>query len=268
MTSSAVDPRSQPVVVGYDGSAWAELALTWAAEHARAAALPLRVLVARGDLHSLSAFTDEWTLGLAQEWAADAETSLSRLEAVEHDLVIADGLPGDVLVKASHEGAIVVLGSHGHHAVAGAVLGSVSTRVAREAACPVVVVRKPAVPTSRRVVVGVDGSANSLEALAFAQAYAGAHGLTVVVGHCPEPEGADLPEAIAHQGTGDASPPVELHRWHGRPAHELTKASEDAALVVVGARGLGAVAGALLGSVSAEVLHSARCPVAVVRDHG
>lgn len=51
----------------------------------------------------------------------------------------------------------------------------------------------------------------------------------------------------------------------GRAAPEIIKASRDAAMVVLGARGHGRVTGLLLGSVSQQVAMYARCPVVVVR---
>ncbi len=50
------------------------------------------------------------------------------------------------------------------------------------------------------------------------------------------------------------------------PAHALTAASTDAALVVLGSRGYGRVTGALLGSVAFAVAARATCPVIVVKD--
>ena len=50
----------------------------------------------------------------------------------------------------------------------------------------------------------------------------------------------------------------------GPAAQVLVDAAQDAALVVVGSRGLGALSRAVLGSVSSSVLHHAGCPVAVV----
>jgi nucleotide-binding universal stress UspA family protein len=50
----------------------------------------------------------------------------------------------------------------------------------------------------------------------------------------------------------------------GNPARALLAASEDADLLVVGSRGHGAFVGALLGSVSHQVVAHARCPVVVV----
>ena len=51
----------------------------------------------------------------------------------------------------------------------------------------------------------------------------------------------------------------------GHPAQALIDASEHSALLVVGSRGHGAFAGALLGSVSQQCVQQARCPVVVVR---
>jgi nucleotide-binding universal stress UspA family protein len=45
---------------------------------------------------------------------------------------------------------------------------------------------------------------------------------------------------------------------------ELVDASANASMLIVGSRGLGAVAGVLMGSVSRHVLHQAHCPVALV----
>jgi nucleotide-binding universal stress UspA family protein len=50
------------------------------------------------------------------------------------------------------------------------------------------------------------------------------------------------------------------------PSQALVEASRDAALVVLGSRGLGRVMGALLGSVAFNVAAQATCPVVVVRD--
>ncbi|MGB3335388.1 MAG: universal stress protein [Mycobacterium sp.] len=54
---------------------------------------------------------------------------------------------------------------------------------------------------------------------------------------------------------------------HGHPVPTLVDMSKEARLVAVGPRGLGPLGESMLGSVSAELLRRAHCPVAVVRDH-
>jgi nucleotide-binding universal stress UspA family protein len=64
----------------------------------------------------------------------------------------------------------------------------------------------------------------------------------------------------------EAGAETEVETRHGRPAEEICAAASEreARMIVVGASGWGAVARVLLGSVSAQVLHDAPCPVLVV----
>ncbi len=62
-------------------------------------------------------------------------------------------------------------------------------------------------------------------------------------------------------------PTVRTEVRHGHRIPELVRASENAQVIALGSRGMGAIEGALLGSVSNGVLHHAHCPVAVIHAH-
>ena len=138
------------------------------------------------------------------------------------------------------------------------------------------------------VVVGVDGSAESVRALGWAARYATATGARVQallawhypdaagqppVGVAPEPvrhqaesrERAILDEAIAKAQGGQPGPEVEARLEYGHPAQVLIDASREADLLVVGHRGHGAFTGMMLGSVSIHCVTGAFCPVVVIR---
>jgi nucleotide-binding universal stress UspA family protein len=136
-----------------------------------------------------------------------------------------------------------------------------------------------------RIVVGVDGSAASIEALRWAVTQAELTAATVQAitsWQAPDQNGiafyaADLDwfdltrrtldVAIKEAGFGDR-PDVEAVITQGTPAHVLVEASRDAQLLVVGTRGHGGFVGLLLGSTSAYVIAHAACPVLVVRQAG
>jgi nucleotide-binding universal stress UspA family protein len=74
-----------------------------------------------------------------------------------------------------------------------------------------------------------------------------------------------LDAAVATVLDGQRDVPVDKVLVRGSPVPALLEAAEDADLLVVGSRGLGGFAGLLLGSVSDQVAHHARCPVVIVR---
>lgn len=95
------------------------------------------------------------------------------------------------------------------------------------------------------------------------------HHAIVAEGFDPGYSPDDAKEALDHyveSAVGaQAAASVERRLVSDLPARALLGAAEDAALLVVGARGLGGFRGLLLGSVSQKCLHEATCPVAVIR---
>jgi len=136
----------------------------------------------------------------------------------------------------------------------------------------------------RRVVVGVDGSQHSVEALrwgAYQASVLGARLEAVTAWEYPTSFGwASVPsdwdpvkdmEKVLHEavsGAFDGQPPsgLELQVREGGSARVLIEASRGALMLVVGSRGHGGFAGLLLGSVSANVAEHAPCPVLII--HG
>lgn len=143
--------------------------------------------------------------------------------------------------------------------------------------------------TSSQIVVGVDGSAESLAALRWAIRRAARDHTTVTaveVGHRPrlapgtsyaiQPYGMAPPiERVTHParlhtavdaavGAMRGAPTVmELH-VEGEPGIELTRIAESAAMLVLGHSRRGRLAELVLGGTASECLRTARCPVVLV----
>jgi nucleotide-binding universal stress UspA family protein len=137
-----------------------------------------------------------------------------------------------------------------------------------------------------RIVAGVDGSPSSLSALRWAVRQAALTGAAVdaviawnyaaAAGYGWAPTGTegsfdfeeDAEKILADAISGVVNPGnVEVRALviAGVPAQVLLDACDGADLLVVGSRGHGGFAGALLGSVSQHCVHHAHCPVAVIR---
>jgi nucleotide-binding universal stress UspA family protein len=141
-----------------------------------------------------------------------------------------------------------------------------------------------------RIVAGVDGSPSSLSALRWAIRQAGLTGATVdavIAWHYPaaaagygwapigmeQAGGFDFREisekivADAVSTTLDPASDVRVRALiaEGNPAQVLLDAAAGADLLVVGSRGHGGFAEALLGSVSQHCVQHASCPVVVIR---
>ncbi len=137
-----------------------------------------------------------------------------------------------------------------------------------------------------RIVVGMDGSPTSINALRWAARYASLTDKTIEVvvvwdwykspGWCtPILAGLD-PESDAKHVLQRALKEIESEWPHlsmtsrvveGNPSPILADASKGASMLIVGSRGHGEFTGMLLGSVSQHCATHAHCPVLVYRDH-
>ena len=187
-----------------------------------------------------------------------------------------------ILKRAPKRDGLLVVGSQGLDALDRFMLGSVSTNLIHHATCPVLVIKGEAVPL-RRIILATDGSDGSAKALAFmlskfqpdrSTGNGGLVPIHVSVIHVmPIVKYPGLKEAghrLVEQNVRKlvkegftAEPLCQL----GKPAQEIMKVAskQHADLIVMGAKGLGAIARFLLGSVSTRVVQHANCAVLVVR---
>ncbi len=275
---------SKGVVVGVVSSDSSRTALAYAARQARLRDVPLTLVHAweplplyGGEVVLSSDDVEQAEAGVLQA-AADLLEELA--PGLPHDSQLVRDRPRDALERASKGAGLLVLGRHGGSP---AWLGSVVRHLMTAAHCPVVVVPAGAPLDRTSVVVGVDGSEVSTDALAraFAQASLTGGVLTVLLAVRPSFD-AYLPSeelleqirergrrflAEALSGYAEQYPDVPVVRLVSldAPFPALSQAARDAGLVVVGTHGHSALGRLALGSVSSSLLRGSPCPVEVVR---
>lgn len=283
---------SNTIVVGYDGSSDADLALSWATATARLTDRQVRVVVAGMDPDKRSVLDRDWDQSIAQDAASRVEVVVNQAAgenqppSVTVDVV--DGEPLEVLLEAADGAAMVVVGSQGHGPIEGRWVGSVSQQLVGHAGSDaVVVVRAAHHPGAKEIVVGVDGSPSSRRALDFAcsraeatgesvtavHAYRGLRGPNGGLGGSPSASDVEIIDAAERTaaeliaGAAEDHPDVAMRATavFGRASRVLPRLSDDASLIVVGTRGHNSLVQLVLGSVAQAALHRANCPVAVVR---
>ncbi|HEY7533495.1 MAG TPA: universal stress protein [Nitrospiraceae bacterium] len=187
-----------------------------------------------------------------------------------------------LLRRVPKRNGLLVIGSRGLDALDRFMLGSVSTHMTNHAPCSVLIVKEEARPIGR-VLFATDGSKASEKALDFLLTklrphVVGASGehtaIEVVVTHVmpyfkyPEIKqaGTKLVEQSAEKLIKGGYVVDEAFRI-GKPAEEILKmaAQKKTDLIVTGARGAGAVARFLLGSVATKIMQHSHCSVLVVR---
>lgn len=276
-----------PVVVGYDGSPDAELALTWALRTAESEQRPLRIVIVGMPPSRVPLPIREYEEQAVLSALDSARDAAKAFTEVQSELIVEYGSALRILLRVSRDARIAVVGSRGHGPGDTHWLGSVSQHLAGHARCPVAVIRPTRHPYSRQILVGIDGSPPSVRALHYAAVRASATGESVLAAYAyqyPRFSGGGLgalPSDIDTELTDGAErlaaelvagiaidfPDLDLRSTAvvGRPGRVLARLSDNCSMVVVGARGRTPVEELLLGSVSQTTLQRAQCPVVVVR---
>ncbi|MFD6446407.1 universal stress protein [Promicromonospora sp. NPDC060204] len=306
------ETRDLPVLVGVDGSDSATEAVRWAAREAARRGAPLVLVsvwtpVPPGVPHAamLGSYEDA-LIAQGTQWLDDAAAAAAQ-EAPDVPVTtrLAIGSVAGQLVGRSATAGLVVLGSRGLGGFTGLLVGSIAVAVATHGHCPVVVVRGQGAASAQEgpVVVGVDGSPTSREAIRFAFDAAALRGAPLVAVHAwrdapapalgrrESPDQAVQDQSVQDQSVQDQAVQDQAVQEHGAqaldrwladaradhpdvrvervvapdgPTAALLDRAEGARLVVVGSRGRGGFRGLLLGSTSQALIYHAPCPVAVV----
>ena len=289
------------IVVGVDGSLGSQQALWWGLHEA---------LVRQASLDAVAVWQSPYDVSdplwpvdetaLADAAAARAHTAIETVAGdAPHDRLtplVIEGDPAMTLCAVASDADLLVVGSRGHGTLAGALLGSVSSKCVHHSTTPVVVTRThdPGeymrdFGVRGRILVGVDGSDGSRRALSWAVEEAekrparvdalwvwrsAGDDMGLELRSFPalaqldqaqgEAGGARIEQFVEEQATKHPSVRVDSRRVRGDPAQVLCHEAPSADLLVVGSRGHGSFADLLLGSVVTKCVHHCPGPVAVV----
>jgi nucleotide-binding universal stress UspA family protein len=293
------------IVVGMDFSDAAISAAKWASQCfaptadlvlAHAIVLPHRPIFATDAMPSSDTIKDA-AVDFATSRLDEVASSLSA-KSVRQE--IRPGNPTDVIHRVVFDvGAdLVVIGPHGMRPHTAGLLGSVADRIVRLSPVSVLVGTNPRQRVPKRILVGVDDSRMTPHVLAQVRSMADAFeahvtllhawsdsvyshvaSMSYATAHDEQTAKREIREEITNEGqrwletlarTGLSSERVKVIVTHGNAGDETLAVADrlDPDLIVLGRRGSGLVAAALLGSTLGTVVRQARCPVLVVADPG
>ncbi|WP_318208141.1 MULTISPECIES: universal stress protein [unclassified Streptomyces] len=134
------------IVVGVDGSEPSLKALTWAAGQAALTGDSLNAVIGweyPAAWSTAPGVPPDFNPEMLAEQILDESLAkvLDPAVAAGVTRTVVSGSPAQALVDQAEGASLLVVGDRGHSGFKAAVLGSVSTRVAQHAPCPVVVVR-------------------------------------------------------------------------------------------------------------------------------
>jgi nucleotide-binding universal stress UspA family protein len=133
------------IIVGVDGSSQSRRALQWALSEAAARHAPLTVLSVRDDRAVTCTAGDLTQDQVAEEVQelVDQAVSIQSGPAPPVTVQVIPGSPAAELLGAGHHADLLVVGSRGSGGLGRRGVGSVSSQVAWDAACPVVIIFQP-----------------------------------------------------------------------------------------------------------------------------
>lgn len=214
---------------------------------------------------------------------------------------VASGIPSEevVTVARAEDSDLIVVGTRGKTGLAHVLLGSTAERVIRGAPCPVLTVRMEPADTEQeedalsrpitleRILVPVDFSDCSLDALEYAAVVAQQAKASLMLLHVLEPVSYGLDFTLGHSLTREQvretwtkrleelavslrvrQVPVEFQLRGGHPVDSILDSARTLPcdIIVMGTHGRRGISRTFSGSVAEAVLRKALCPVLTVRN--
>jgi nucleotide-binding universal stress UspA family protein len=276
----------KPIAAATNDSPQSQAAVLWAARRAERAGLPLVILHVVDDRWVAEPYP--WIGVMEESGDRLLQTAAGRVRDAFPITITTRLLTGSIgrsLAKYSAKASMLVIGSGTGHL--GGSLADRALQVAASSKVPVAVVGSQDLEGRSGVVVGVDGSKEATQAVAFAAAEADREGddLTVVYAIIAPDRVVDagltstsLAELIAEEerlvlaetvaGLKVDYPGLQVRQvleTERGPVEALVDAAMNARMLVVGNRGRGAIQRLLLGSTAHGVLRHLPCPTVITR---
>jgi nucleotide-binding universal stress UspA family protein len=266
----------QDIVVGIDTELPSRVALDWVIERTAHAPARVRLVTVLGD-HPFS--TDDAVRDLA---TAEARLAAARPGMpVETKLLEGSGI-ADVLAEEAANADLLVIGHHKARIMRSLAAGALPTQIALHARCPVVIVPQDWLRRFGKCVVGVqfDGSSEAAISFAAAEAHDAGRSLDIVhVADSPDYPGSSIvlskpdspderspamAEAVSQAQAGHRGLAIRTFSVSADPDRVMRAHGREAALVVIGRHGRGAVDAVLRNSLTYNFMNWSKAPLCVV----
>ena len=188
-------------------------------------------------------------------------------------VIVERGAAATAILKHARRGDVIMLGSRGLTGLDRFMLGSVSHSVSLHAPTSVLIVKQPP-RVIRRILLATDGSKSATKAVRFVMEELRPDNIEIVLIHVVPflryPELKEAGQALLDRDAGrlvKAGYAVNEVLKLGHPADEIIKVADrqKVDLIVAGAKGFGAIARFILGSVSSKLVQHSAASVLVVR---
>jgi nucleotide-binding universal stress UspA family protein len=266
----------QTIVVGIDSETPSRAALDWVIERVALVPARVRLVTVLGD-RLFSTRRAERDMAAAVARVRDTHPEVE----VESRLVAGSGI-SQVLAAEADDADLLVVGHHRNRIMRSMLSGALPAQIAAHAPCPVVVVPHDWLRRFGKVVVGIESDGSSDAALEFAATEARVTGrsldivqVTVAEDHPgssilvgqPDDVGARLPELARAVDLARRDRPglaVRTFSVSGDPDRILRAHGREAAMMVVGSHGRGAIDAVLRGARAYTFMNWSMAPLCVV----